>query len=79
MTNHLIKNQESPHLMLHSVPFAYGEKKGEDTIIYLDRIRAEGKAPVESVFIDGTHHFHMMKPKETSEHCWNFLKRLKST
>ena len=79
MCEHVIKNQERPHLMIHSAPFAYGQNKGADTIIFCDRIRAQEKAPVESVFFKGTHHLHMMQPKEVSEICWNFLKRLNSS
>lgn len=78
MSNYVIRNQKSPHLMIHSTPFAYGERKAEDTIMFLDRIRAEGRAKIESVFFDGNHHFHMIKPKQVSEICFNFLKRHKT-
>ena len=76
MTPQIIKNQTSPHLMIHAVPSAYGDKKAVDTQIFLDLMRAN-QAHVESEFVNGTHHLHMIKPKEISELVFEFLNKLK--
>lgn len=76
MSPHIIRNQTSPNLMIHAVPPAYGDKKAVDTHVFLDRIRANEKARIESVFLNGTHHLHMIKPKETSEVIFDFLNKL---
>lgn len=68
----------SPVLSMHASPPSYGEVKGANTLRLVEEIRERSSAILESVFVEGTHHFHMIKPKETSDIILNFLNKIKS-
>lgn len=77
MMPYILKNQKAPHLMNHAVPPSYGKEKSVEIRLYVDKIKAGSKSKIETVFLNGTHHFHMIKPKETCEIILEFLNRLK--
>lgn len=69
---------EAPLLSLHAVPASYGDVKGKNTRALVEKIRQKSSGIVESGYIEGSHHFHMIKPKQTAEIIVNFLNKIKS-
>lgn len=68
----------APLLTIHSVPPSYGQEKGENTLKVIEKLRADSLSFVETVFLDGSHHLHMTKPKEAANVVLNFLNKIKT-
>lgn len=62
-----------PALMIHADPPSYGQRALDATMKYLIGINENSKTKIELTKMDGTHHFHMIKPKETAEMIHKFL------
>ena len=56
---------------------SYGQQSLDDTIKLLNEINEKSKAKIELQTYNGTHHFHMIQPKETAVRIHAFLDKLK--
>jgi len=65
-------------LILLAKPAAFGEAYFNDTFKLIERVNTESKTKYEIEVVHGTHHFHMMKPKETAVLLLKFLEKLKA-
>ena len=63
----------SPILLIYATPPPYGPKLFEQIMQIMSKIKDNGKASVELVPLDGTHHLHMLKPAEAAPHLLKFL------
>lgn len=74
----IIENQSS-HLMIYTdPPFPIYNSVGKIVqlrTMFTNLFKASG-ARIETVHINGTHHFHMMKPEETANLIIEFLERI---
>lgn len=70
----LFENLENPVILIYATPPAYGEKIYNQVMHIMNQIKKNSKAEVELVPLEGTHHFHMLNPVETSEIVLRFLK-----
>ena len=68
----------APLLTIHAVPPSYGEEKGENTLRNIEKLGQNSLSFVETVFLDGSHHLHMTKPKEAAQIILNFLNKIKN-
>ncbi len=68
----------APTLNIHAVPPSYGEVKGANTLAFIDQIRERSIAIIESVNVEGSHHLHMTKAKQTAEIILNFLNKIRN-
>ncbi len=66
-----------PALVITVVPASYGEKKQEYTLRLFEETKEElgDRCDIEIVKMNGTHHFHMIKPKEVAQVVIQFLDR----
>ena len=53
--------------------FICGESALQDTLKTIDLINEGSKTKIELLKFKGTHHFHMISPKETAELILKFL------
>lgn len=67
----------APGLIIHAIPASYGDQSLVDTLKIIDEINEKSKTHIEKQTFNGTHHFHMINPKETSERVLKFLDKLK--
>lgn len=75
----MVKSINVPTLFIHATPPFYGTELAQKTEKFINEIKINSNALFESVFIEGSHHLHMIKVKETSSVILNFLEKLKST
>jgi hypothetical protein len=61
-------------LFIHAEPCYYGQRVANNTMTILEQI----KCNVEFVKVNGSHHFHMIEPKQTAVKVLAFLSKLKS-
>lgn len=71
------KNLSCPVIVIHANPASYGQESLDNTVKFLQNINEESKAQVQIKTMNGTHHFHMIKPKETAAILLKFLDDLK--
>lgn len=71
------KNMTAPTLYVHSIPAIFGDAIMVNTEIYKKKISQSSY--FESLYVDGSHHLHMVKPKETAEIVFNFLNKINNT
>ncbi|CAF0900840.1 unnamed protein product [Brachionus calyciflorus] len=70
------KNLKAPWLVIHADPPSYGERAGEITTKFIKDIEKESNTKIQYETFKGTHHFHMIYPKETAEIIYKFLDNL---
>jgi hypothetical protein len=75
----LFKTLNSSLLLIYATPPPYGQLLFDQIMTIMNEIKTKTKSTVELVPIQGTHHFHMLMPKEASVLIWNFLKSLPSS
>ena len=63
----------SPLLFIYAVPASYGERKFKRTVEFFQRLRH--RKLIKMLPMKGTHHFHMLKPRETSELISDFIEK----
>jgi hypothetical protein len=68
----------APSLMIHANPPSYGKQSLDDTLGLIDQINSDSKTKVKKLVFEGTHHFHMINPRETSVMILEFLDSLKT-
>ncbi|CAF1104323.1 unnamed protein product, partial [Brachionus calyciflorus] len=73
----IMRNVNAPILSIHADPPSFGEDAVNSTIQFLKKINQNSKNRIEFTKILGTHHFHMIKPKETSEIIHKFFNKIK--
>ena len=56
-----------------------GEQSVADTLDLLEQINQESQTSVQLKTFNGTHHFHMINPRETACLVFEFLDNLKSS
>ncbi len=69
----LFANLKCPILLIYAVPAPYGEYTYQKVMDLMTEIREKSDASVEMAAIESTHHFHMLKPEETSRIALKFL------
>ena len=69
----LFNNLSSPVLLMYATPAPFGEKLFQQIMHIMGEIEKSSKSTVELVPVDGTHHFHMLDPQQTSEIILKFL------
>ena len=73
----MLKGIDIPWLMIHADPPAYGERPAKTTMDFLKKIEATSKTSIQFEIFKGTHHFHMIQPKETAEIVLKFIDKIK--
>lgn len=73
----IAKYLTAPTICIHAMPASYGDRALEDTLKTISKINDGSRTKIELAEFEGTHHFHMIKPKETAEILLKFLDRLK--
>lgn len=73
------KSLTAPVLVIHAKPASYGEQSLTDTLDLCEQINQESQTSVQLKTFDGTHHFHMINPRETACLLFEFLDSLKSS
>jgi hypothetical protein len=69
---------KNPALFVYAWPPSYGERSYKSTIDFVGNMKATSKHTLDMVeFNGGTHHFHMIDPKKTSELILDFLEKIK--
>ncbi len=69
----LFQNLKCPLLLIYATPAPYGEKLFEQIMYIMSQIKQYTKSTIDLVPMEGTHHFHMLKPAETAEVIIKFL------
>lgn len=59
--------------------FLIGQASFDNTLNTLRIISDESRVKIKTSVIDGTHHFHMIKPKETAQVIFEFLNKLQTS
>ena len=72
----LFDNLNHPVLLIYANPAPFGEKLFEQIMHIMKQIESRSKSSVETVSIDGTHHFHMLKPVDTSHILLKFFDKV---
>ena len=72
----LFEHLNHPVLLVYATPAPYGEKLFKEIMHIMSQIETRSKSTVETIPIDGTHHFHMLKPIETSELLIRFFDKV---
>ena len=67
----------APTFCIHADPPSYGEQALNDTLKFIENINVGSRTKIELSTMKGTHHFHMIKPKETAEMFFKFLDKIK--
>ena len=62
-----------PIAFIYATPPPYGEVLFDQIKQMVDHLKENSKATVDFIPIEGTHHFHMLKPEETSQLVLKFL------
>jgi hypothetical protein len=75
----IISSLSAPVFFIHADPPSYGEIAEKDTLQLIDSISQNSKSKISKAKLKGTHHFHMIAPKETSILIHQFLDKLKIT
>jgi hypothetical protein len=75
----IVSSLSAPVLFVHAEPASYGDLAEKDTMKLIDSIEQNSKSKIEKLKINGTHHFHMINPKETSILIHQFLDKIKIT
>lgn len=70
----LFENLKCPILLIYAVPAPYGDFTFQKVMEMMSEIKEKSESSVEMVSIESTHHFHMLKPDETSQIALKFLK-----
>lgn len=73
----IAKYLTAPTMLIHATPASYGDRALKDTLKTINIINDGSRTKIELAEFEGTHHFHMIKPKETAEILLKFLDRLK--
>jgi pimeloyl-ACP methyl ester carboxylesterase len=77
LVDEMKKTFKIPALVLHVNPPSYGEKATQFTIEFVNEMRS--KSNNDQILmrqLEGTHHVHMIRPKEVSEIVFEFLDKL---
>lgn len=69
----LFKTINSPICLIYATPPPFGQPLFDQIMKIMNEIKKNSKSVVELIPIEGTHHFHMLKPKETADIILNFL------
>ena len=70
----LFKTLSSPVLLVYATPPPFTQELFDQIMKIMTEIKKNNKSSVELCPINGTHHFHMLKPAESAEIIINFLK-----
>ena len=71
---------KSPVLFMTVLPASYGDKKRDYTLRVVEAIMNESKnEKIEILEMNGTHHVHMIKPKEVTAEVIKFLDKTVAT
>lgn len=65
-------------LQIYANPPAFGQQSYEDTVGLVEKINKNSMTEIKTKTFEGTHHFHMIKPKETAAIILEFLDNLKT-
>ena len=76
--SHMRKNLTAPTLYVHAIPATFGREVLENTEIYKRKI-SQNAEYTESLFVEGSHHLHMVKSKEAAQIVLNFLDKINNT
>lgn len=71
----LFTNLITPALFIYATPPPFGPKLFDQIMNIINEIKKNSHSDVETAPIEGTHHFHMLKPAETAEIVLGFLSR----
>lgn len=69
----LFTNLSSPVMLIYATPPPYGQELYDQIMKLMSEIDKNSKSSVELIPMEGTHHFHMLKPEETSKLLIKFL------
>lgn len=69
----LFKSIGSPICLIYATPPPFGQTLFDQIMKIMNEIKKCSTSVVEFVPIEGTHHFHMLKPEETAKFVLNFL------
>lgn len=69
----LFKTLSSPVMLIYATPPPFGQELFDQIMKIMTQIKNQSQANVELVPIEGTHHFHMLKPAETAQIVLKFL------
>ena len=72
----LFKTLNTHLLLIYASPPPYGQELFDQIMKIMSEIKTKTKSTVELISMQGTHHFHMLKPAETSVLILEFLKNL---
>ncbi len=73
MYHSLVENFNIPVLFIQASPPPYGDVLFEQINQMIQYLREHSKNTVDLISMDGTHHFHMLKPAATAETVLTFL------
>jgi hypothetical protein len=62
-----------PMINMYAYPPSYGQSAFDKTQFLMDFLSEKSKYKIDFKKVDGSHHFHMIKPKETAELIFKFL------
>lgn len=69
----LFKTLNSPVCLIYATPPPFGQELFDQIMKIMNEIKKNSKSLVELVPVEGTHHFHMLKPELTAELVTDFL------
>ena len=69
----LFQNLITPTMFIYATPPPFGQALYDQIMKIIQKIKANSKSDVEMTPIEGTHHFHMLKPEETADIVLKFL------
>lgn len=69
----LFKNLSSPVMLIYATPPPFGQELFDQIMKIMNEIKNNSNSEVNLVPIEGTHHFHMLKPQQTAEIILKFL------
>jgi hypothetical protein len=64
--------------MLIAYPPSYGDELERATASIINEIKRNPKTNIETMKINGNHHFHMTSPRSTAEVVLNFFRKIKT-
>ena len=71
----LFESMITPVCFLYATPAPFGQELFDQIMKIIANLKKNPKSDVETVAIEGTHHFHMLKPAETADIILKFLER----
>ena len=60
-------------MFIYATPPPFGQTLYDQIMTIISEIRKNSQSNVETIPIEGTHHFHMLKPEETANIVLEYL------